>query len=303
MSEYMPAGKPDAEIDIDEKLIRRLLSDQHPDLAALTLDHLGSGWDNVMYRLGTELTVRVPRRRIAAQLLVNKQTWLPTLASGLPIPIPAPIRIGEPTSFYPWHWSVLPWFEGDCADVVTLANTEAERFARFLIALHQTAPGDAPHNPVRGVPIQVREANTLERMERVRSKTTLITSEILDLWAAALAAAPFDKPRWLHGDLHAQNVLVDRGGAISAVIDWGDITSGDTATDLAGIWALFPSVDDRQRILQRYDPDEFTLARARGWAALFGIVLMDSGLINSPRHAVAGSHILERLHDDAAHPG
>ena len=98
MSEYMPAGKPDAEIDIDEKLIRRLLRVQHPDLADLTLDHLDSGWDNVMYRLGLELTVRVPRRQIAAQLLVNEQTWLPTLATRLPIPIPAPIRLGEPTS-------------------------------------------------------------------------------------------------------------------------------------------------------------------------------------------------------------
>ena len=37
---------------------------------------------------------------------------------------------------------------------------------------------------------------------------------------------------WLHGDLHPSNMLTYHG-RLSAVIDFGDITSGDPATDLA----------------------------------------------------------------------
>ena len=62
----MPMGRPQAERVVDEALARRLLEDQHPDLADLPLTHLDSGWDNVIYRLGDKLTVRLPRREVAA---------------------------------------------------------------------------------------------------------------------------------------------------------------------------------------------------------------------------------------------
>jgi aminoglycoside phosphotransferase (APT) family kinase protein len=291
----MPAGRPDAELDIDEALIRRLISAQHPDLGHLPLRHLDSGWDNVIYRLGETLTVRIPRRQIAAQLVVNEQTWLPILAGRLPIAVPAPVRIGLPDDDYPWHWSILPWYEGECADLAPPGSSEADRFADFLAALHQPAPPEAPDNPVRGVPLRVRESNTRERMTRLEQNTELLNPRLVEIWETALAAPDSDRPCWLHGDLHAQNVLVNGTGTISAIIDWGDITAGDVATDLAGIWALFDDAADRYRILERYAPDDATLARAKGWAVMFGIVLADSGLINSPRHAVAGSKLLERI--------
>jgi aminoglycoside phosphotransferase (APT) family kinase protein len=296
----MPAGKPDAEVDVDETLVRRLLDQQHPDLSHLPLSHLDSGWDNVLFRLGSDYVVRAPRRQMAAQLMRNELLWLPQLAPTLPIDIPSPIRVGEPSDFYPWHWSVLPWFEGRCADEIAPADAQANRLAEFLLALHQPAPADAPANPVRGIPLQVRQANTLERMARVREKTDLITPEIEAACEEALAAPESDEKRWLHGDLHAQNTLVNQNGEISAVIDWGDLTGGDVATDLAGIWALFDSARARARVLEVYGPDSDLLSRARGWAVVFGVVLVDSGLINSPRHAEAGRKILQRLAADRA---
>ena len=87
---------PAAEVDIDEGLVRRLLEDQHPDLAHLPLTMVANGWDNVIFRLGHEMTVRLPRRQLAADLVVNEQRWLPELAPRLPIPIPSPLRIGLP---------------------------------------------------------------------------------------------------------------------------------------------------------------------------------------------------------------
>jgi aminoglycoside phosphotransferase (APT) family kinase protein len=109
----------------------------------------------------------------------------------------------------------------------------------------------------------------------------------------------------VHGDLHARNVLV-QNGRITGVIDWGDLTSGDVATDLASIWMLFADAAARQNVITHYSRsqtmDEATLKRARGWAVLFGVMLLDTGLIDHPQHAAMGASTLQRLTEDAMTP-
>ena len=132
-------------------------------------------------------------------------------------------------------------------------------------------------------------------MDRVAAKTTLITPQLRQIWDAAVAAPIDVPPTWLHGDLHPRNVLVDQG-AISGIIDWGDITSGDPATDLASIWMLFAEPKARQNALAVYGAlSEATLLRAKGWAVLLGAMLLDSGLIDSPRNAAIGERALRRV--------
>jgi hypothetical protein len=60
---------PAADIEVGAALVRRLLDQQHPDLADLELRLVANGWDNVLYRLGDELVVRVPRRKLVAGLI------------------------------------------------------------------------------------------------------------------------------------------------------------------------------------------------------------------------------------------
>ena len=92
-----------------------------------------------------------------------------------------------------------------------------------------------------------------------------------------------------------RNVLVDQG-VISGIIDWGDITSGDPATDLASAWMLFPDPQDRQELWKAYGHvSEPTLRRAMGWAVLFGVVLLDTGLADHPGHEAIGRRILAHL--------
>lgn len=62
---------PEAEISIDAALVRRLVHAQHPDLAGSPLREVASGFDNSIWRLGTSLIVRLPRRAVAAQLLAK----------------------------------------------------------------------------------------------------------------------------------------------------------------------------------------------------------------------------------------
>lgn len=292
----MPSiGTPVAEVEIDLALVSGLLADQHPDLAHLPLQAMDAGWDNAMFRLGDHLSVRLPRRAAAATLIVHEQTWLPYLAEQLVLPIPVPIRTGTPARGYPWRWSVSPWLQGVSSDQNAPHVSQAWPFAAFLRSLHVPAPAHAPANPVRGVPLRQRASAVEARLQRLASKTNLITPKILHLWEAALRA-PLDMPRtWLHGDLHPRNVLVE-DGVITGIIDWGDLTSGDCATDLASIWMLFAEPHARQDALAAYaNLSEATLQRAQGWAVLFGVMLLETGLNDHPRHAAIGERILRHL--------
>lgn len=295
---FPPIGTPAAEFAIDSAFVAGLLADQHPDLAHLPLQAVDAGWDNALFRLGDDLAVRLPRRAAAATLIAHEQTWLPRLAEQLALPVPAPYRIGTPALGYPWRWSVLPWLPGMAADQCEPPAPQALPFAAFLRSLHVPAPADAPANPLRGVALVQRAATVEARLDRLASKTSLITPQIRQIWHVALHAPLDVPPTWLHGDLHPRNVLVEQG-VISGIIDWGDITSGDCATDLAAIWMLFAEPHARQDALAAYaNLSRATLQRAKGWAVLFGVMLLDTGLIDNPRLATIGERTLRRVKEE-----
>jgi len=288
-------GTPGREFEVTGELITALLEDQHPDLARLEPRLADEGWDNFMFRLGENLAVRLPRRAAMANLIHHEQTWLPGLAAQLPIRVPSPFRVGMPAYGYPWRWSVVPWLPGEPADQNEPARNQATLWGKFLRSLHVPAPADAPINPVRGVPLSQRAHAVEERMDRVSSRTPLITTRIREIWTAGLKA-PIDAPStWLHADLHPRNVLVEHG-RISGVIDWGDMTSGDCATDLASLWMLFAEPGARDDVLAAYAQcSEATVQRAKAWAVFFGVMLLDTGLKDNPRNAALGERILKCL--------
>ncbi len=289
---------PISEIEIDTALVYSLLSHQHPDLAHLPIHLVDAGWDNVMFRLGDELSVRLPRRKAAATLIENEQTWLPLLAPQLTIPVPTPYRIGKPTPNYPWYWSILPWLAGTPADQEEPDANQVKLFASFLRSLHVPAPLNAPVNAVRGVPLNQRAAAVEARMQRLETKTNLMTQKLRDTWNQVVNTPIDVEPKWLHGDLHPRNILVENG-AIAGIIDWGDMTSGDIATDLAAIWMLFSDRYVRQEVIAAYQNiSPATRKRALGWAILFGVILLDTGLVDHPRHAVMGERILRHVSED-----
>jgi len=284
---------PPAEVEIDEELVRRLLAAQHPDLADRPLALLASGWDNVLYRLGDDLLVRLPRRQAAVDLIRAEQRWLPMLAPRLPLPIPVPVRIGTPDGDYPWPWSVGRYLPGASALAVILDGghidhaSVAATLGRFCAALHTPADDDAPHNPFRGIPLADRDAMTRQRIDQVES--LIDTAAALELWERSLATPAWaGAALWLHGDLHPGNLVVD-DGRITAVIDFGDITSGDPATDLAVAWMLFPP-EHRPTFRTAAGPaaaDDDTWARARGWALALGLAILASSADNPAYHQLA----------------
>ena len=101
---------------------------------------------------------------------------------------------------------------------------------------------------------------------------------VLRVWDTALAAPGYDgPPAWLHGDLHPANILVN-DGQVSGVIDFGDITAGDPASDLSVAWMLLPA-DCHAIFWSAYQAaggrvNDALRRRARGWALNLAIVFL-----------------------------
>ena len=289
---------PGAETGIDAALVRALLAEQHPDLAKLELGASASGWDNVMYRLGGDLVVRLPRRALAAALIEHEQRWLPELAARLPLPTSAPVRNGQPGHGYPWSWSVCRWLPGESAAVHPPADLKraAETHGRFLVAKHQPAPSDHPVYPIRGVPLADRYEITCARVEELGE--TIDRVAVRSLWDELVAAPVWNgPPLWLHGDLHPANLIV-HNGELSGVVDFGDLTGGDPAGDLSVAWMLLPA--DTRDVLRAHAGhiDDGTWARARGWALALALAILASSADNPVMRGVSQQTLDAVLTDD-----
>ncbi|MCU1678838.1 MAG: srkA [Frankiales bacterium] len=282
-------------MDITTAVVRTLLAQQHPDLAALPLADGISGWDNVMLRLGDDYVVRLPRRRTAVSCVVNEQRWLPVVAAGLPIATSTPLRVGVPSADYPYPWSIVPWLRGRPVDERQLSRDGVTQLARVLRVLHdEAAPADAPVNPYRGMPVPDARAMT----ERLAS-THLSPEEatlVEELWRTGLAASSPDgrrAPGWVHGDVHPGNVVVGDDGTMSGLIDWGDICAGDPASDVAAAWLI---ADDADVFFAAYGAVADGLReRAAAWAAYFAVMLATADLPGEARHSTTSARALTRL--------
>ncbi len=241
--------------------------------------------------------MRLPRRAAGLELICNEQRWLADVTRRVAVSVPAPVATGLPGLGYPWPWSIVPWIDGTPVDLAPLDAGQGQMLATFLRAVHIPAPPEAPENPYRGAPLETRRERVSACLDRLFHASDLITPSILSAWREALAAPCADVRVWLHGDLHAQNVL-SRDGRLAGVIDWGDICAGDPATDLGGVWGLLSHRSARAAAIATYAPDEALLARARGWAILFGSTLFENGRVDDPRHAAIGEATLRRLAED-----
>ena len=294
----MAGNMPAAEVDVDAGIVHALLIEQRPEFADREVAMLANGWDNVSFRIGDDLVGRLPRRALAVDLILNEARWLPELAPRLPLPIPAPVFLGEPGSGYPWPWSIVPLIAGDPVAPATRLDLRACAWSLggFLRALHTPAPARAPENPFRGVPLNTRDEPVRERLERLGD--IVDQTAAIEVWERALAAPIYaGAPMWLHGDLHPNNILA-REGLITGVIDFGDLTSGDPATDLAVAWMLFPG-DVREHFIDACGgrtADDW--ARARGWALALAVAYLAHSADNPTMHAIGETTMTRVLAED-----
>lgn len=282
---------PGTESEITAELVAELLREQHSDLADLPLTLGARGWDNQVWRLGDDRAVRLPwATQDADELLLKEHSLLPAIAPRLPLRIPVPQRLGQPSERFPRPWLVTTWVAGEPADraPVTRGAEAADTLAAFLAALHQPAPDDAPAGRYgRGSRLADLDEGFADLLKETTNRGLVSDPDaVCEVWDDALAAPDWTGPAlWLHGDLHPANLLT-RDGNFCGVIDFGDLCAGDPACDLASCWILLPDgvIDRFQR---SYSPaaDAATLRRARGWAvstALVCLLIGDAGVHGRP---------------------
>jgi aminoglycoside phosphotransferase (APT) family kinase protein len=245
-------------------------------LALAALSNTGS--DNALYRLGSELVVRMPRLPAAARGLGVELDWLPRLTD-LPAAVPEVVHAGTPSEGYPFRWAVLRWLDGiDAWEARQHSDWFSSGLGHDLAAvirhLRGTAIADAPIRKPgeRGGP--------LHRMDdRVRwwlgqADGLVDVRAALRVWDQCMEAADDGvQPVLVHGDLIPGNLLV-ADGRLTAVLDWGGLGAGDSAQDLQPLWSVLDSVG-AATFREDLDVDEASWLRARGFAleqAIGGVI-------------------------------
>jgi aminoglycoside phosphotransferase (APT) family kinase protein len=287
---------PPATLEVSNAAVQRLVREQRPDLGDRPLVRIENGWDNATFRLGDDLAVRLPRRAEAVPLILHEQRYLPDIARRSPVAVPVPVHAGQPTSDFPWPWSIVRWVPGDAAADVGPADRgrAAEGLADFLLSLHVPAEAGVPVNPFRGVPLADRESAVVERLrDRERYPQAAALGAV---WAQARAAKTWAGPAMmLHGDLHPGNILLADGGSLAGVIDFGDVGAGDPAVDLAVAWLMFDA-GARRRFIGAFGSavDGDTWRRARGWALILSTAML-SNSDDNPRMFAVGEFGIRQI--------
>ncbi|GAA1439336.1 aminoglycoside phosphotransferase family protein [Leifsonia poae] len=281
----MSSGKAFDRDSIDLALARRLVDAQFPAWRELPIRPVAlSGWDNRTFRLGDELSIRMPTGPWYAQQVAKEQTWLPRLAPVLPLPIPTPVAVGEPGDGYPFPWSVYRWIAGEPAASAGLGDAVAfgEAVGGFLVALRgadaRGGPAPGEHNFFRGDPPAVYAEETERAIAALGREGWSGAAPGADadwargVWADALDSLWGGDPVWLHGDIAVGNLLM-RDGRLSAVIDFGTSGVGDPACDLVLAWTSLEGAG-RSAFRRGVGLDDATWARAKGWALWKALIVL-----------------------------
>jgi aminoglycoside phosphotransferase (APT) family kinase protein len=282
------------EIDTDVALVRRLLAEQFPQWADLTIEPVSSyGTDHDIYRLGDHLAARLPRIGWATDQAAKEAEWLPKLAQHLPLAVPVQLAMGDPAEGYPFEWSVYEWLPGENANsTIDDLDQAAVDLAAFVKALRRVDTTGAHPRPLgsRGAPLA-------ELDEHVRRSLAQLGDRIdgdaaVRSWEESLDASPWeDEEVWVHGDLLPGNLLVV-DGRLSAVIDWGGLNVGDPACDLQPAWNAFAD-GCRARYRAELQVDDASWLRGRGWALFQAVMALpyywdtNPGMIRQATHALA----------------
>ena len=159
--------------DIDTPLVRELVAAQFPQWAALPLEPVDSGGlVNAIYRLGTDLSVRLLLRPSNTDIVRREQEKLAALAPFLPVAIPSVEAIGSPTEAFPGEPAVDRWLAGTHPSPDALVDPRglATDLAAFVDAFRRI---DLPDRP----PVYLGERRTRAPMVSMDSPTREAISE------------------------------------------------------------------------------------------------------------------------------
>ena len=287
-----------ADVEVDEGLVRVLLGQF--GLGEGPVRKLAEGWDNSVWVLEERYAFRFPRRAAWVSGLEREIAALPHLAPRLPLAVPRPVFVGEPSDGYPW-----PFFGAELIPGIEAGVAALDDEARLAIGLELAGFLRALH----GLELDIELPQDPNGREDMPKRIGLAREELqalaeLGLWRAPAAVErlfgqaehlpPPEVSAVTHGDLHFRHLLVE-GGTASGVIDWGDLCRADPAIDLPLYWSLVPPAG-RAAFLDAYgEVTETQLLRARVLSIQLCAVLAHYGHSeDQPAILQAGLEGLER---------
>jgi aminoglycoside phosphotransferase (APT) family kinase protein len=270
------------EIPIDAVLVRALIDRAMPQYVDLPVRQLASsGSTNALFRLGADLLVRLPRQPGGSEAISKEAKWLPVVAPSLNVRVPEVVGVFEPDCGYPERWSVVRWIDGKHPDVVAPETPVEQRREDLAVDLAEVVqaltrvdvPSEAINDPqlrwYRGEPLAMMDGTTRQNIERCRAlgdfEFDLDAAE--RVWDEAMRLPGTNDrpgPRWYHGDLAAENLLV-RHGRLAAILDFGGLSIGDPSVDLIVAWEVLDP-PARETFRRRLGVDDATWLRGRAWA-------------------------------------
>ncbi len=257
--------------NITTALASQLIATQFPEYADLPIISVGiQGHDNRTYRLGNDLLIRIPTAAPYALKVPQEQALLPLLQPHLPLAIPKPIKMGQPSADFPFYFSIYKWIEGHSANTLKIDKKNLEpialQLARFLKELQNIKSVDGPtpgqHNWWRGDHISVYDNGARQQIHGLAD--IIDSQQAIHLWEQACATSWHQPPVWIHGDFAAGNIILNHGKVV-AIIDFGGMGVGDPACDLVIAWTL---LQDKARavFMDAMELDHETWLRAKAWA-------------------------------------
>jgi aminoglycoside phosphotransferase (APT) family kinase protein len=307
----------DDELPIDVALVRALVDRSLPECASMTLSPLGSsGSSNALFRLGQELLIRLPRQPGGSATIEKEARWLPQLAPLLPVSVPNVLAVGEPGCGYPERWLVVRWIHGDVPtigghgpDATAKRGALARDLANLVSTLHnievpETALADPQLDWYRGAPLATRDTHTRGAVEACRKITELDLDldAALDVWQRAMALPnieqPAATPRWYHGDLLAENLLV-HDGRLAGVLDFGGLAVGDPTVDLIVAWHVLDTAS-RDVFREAVGADDQSWLRGRAWALSLALGTFPYYWVTMPDRCARNLAVARSILADAA---
>ncbi|WP_375491442.1 aminoglycoside phosphotransferase family protein [uncultured Jatrophihabitans sp.] len=251
---------------VDADLVGRLLRRQLPAYAQLPMRRVASGGTvNAVFRLGRDLSVRLPLTADGVGSVLLESRWLPRLAPLLPVAVPGVVFTGEPSDGFPFPWAVHRWLDGRPLVEGRAPDAVVRAVARFVDTFRSIDLPDAPPAH-RSTPLAAVDAEARAAFESLRSFDEEIDVDaVVSTWAR-VTAVPYDEAqrRWIHSDLMPSNLLA-ANGRLGAVLDFGTVGIGDPAVDLIPAWNLC-TPRSREIFRNHVDSDDLTWERGRGWA-------------------------------------
>ncbi len=288
------------EVIVTLPLVRRLVAAQFPQWRHLCITPVPySGTDNAIFRLGENMVVRLPRIHWATAQVNKEHTWLPMLAPNLPLRVPTPLSKGDPAFGYPWHWAIHEWLDGQNAIEAAVNDPDgaALDLAAFITQLHRLDLGSQIPAPSgnRGGPLADRDADVRAAIASLEGEVDIL--KVTAAWESSLDAPPYmGEPVLIHADLTPGNILV-KDGKLTAVIDFGALTTGDPACDLMVAWNYLTS-ETRQIFRAALSIDGATWSRGRGWALSVALIALPYYLHTNPQIVATSRRTIHEVLQD-----